>query len=617
MSVMFAFCLISGLRLNGILQQYELTAYDLHLQYRAEVAPDESPVVLIRITENDIQKLKHYPITDNILAAGLEKLSQMGASVIGVDIFRDIPTQGRDRLINIMTNNTRIVVVDKILGENIIHAPEFIISEKQVGFADLKQDVDGVIRRALLMVWDDDLIPRFSFALQLTLAFLQESGVSLSEDPDDENNVRLNKISINRFRHNDGGYADVDDGGYQFLLSYERDSKSFPSYTLSDLLNDRISKEAIKRKVIILGVTADSVQDYHETPFSHHGPSRPMFGIEIHAHAVEQLIAAALYDRQQISVLDEIAEYSGVLLFAVIGAIAGLLFKRVYSLFLISTLFIIVLVLFAHYFFLSSVWVPVIPWVLAFLMAVSISTAFVMQSEAFSHKLIKEMFGKFVTPEIAELLWQQRDQFMVGGRPKQQELNATVIIADIEHSAEIMENMKPQQALEWSNICLSMVTDVAIKYGGLVDDYAGDGIKVNFGVPVPRITREEIQHDCVQAIECALEIGRNLSEVNESMMKKNWPIIRLRIGISTGLVAAGSQGSFKRMKYTTVGDTVNIAARLESFDKDNFSKELDKMCRIIVTQNTINYVGDKYKSLDIDVIKHGGSNSQITLYRIL
>ncbi len=135
------------------------------------------------------------------------------------------------------------------------------------------------------------------------------------------------------------------------------------------------------------------------------------------------------------------------------------------------------------------------------------------------------------------------------------------------------------------------MTRIAEDHGGIVDDFAGDGIKVNFGVPIARTCDAEIDKDARQAVQCALAMGAALSSLNAQWRDQDYPTERLRIGIMTGPVIAGSVGSAQRMSYTTVGDTVNIAARLESFDKARFKGDLASEYRILIGESTWKRLG--------------------------
>ena len=117
----------------------------------------------------------------------------------------------------------------------------------------------------------------------------------------------------------------------------------------------------------------------------------------------------------------------------------------------------------------------------------------------------------------------------------------------------------------------------------VIDNYIGDSIKADFGVPLPRTA--------VAAVDCALAMEKELKRPNTIWQRQNFPTVEMRIGIFTGPVVAGSLGSAQRLQYTTVGDTVKIASRLESFDKDLVDPDLaDSPCRILIGETTLRYL---------------------------
>ena len=176
--------------------------------------------------------------------------------------------------------------------------------------------------------------------------------------------------------------------------------------------------------------------------------------------------------------------------------------------------------------------------------------------------------------------------------------------------------MDPAAVMVWINSYIDAMTRIAEDHGGIVDDFAGDGIKVNFGVPVPRTCDADIDKDARQAVQCALAMGAALSNLNAQWQEQDYPTERLRIGIMTGPVIAGSVGSAQRMSYTTVGDTVNIAARLESFDKARFKEDIASEYRILIGEPTWKRLGPGYSSDCIGSHRLRGRNGQVTIYRL-
>ena len=226
------------------------------------------------------------------------------------------------------------------------------------------------------------------------------------------------------------------------------------------------------------------------------------------------------------------------------------------------------------------------------------------------------LFSRHVSHRVADQLWERREEFLDGGRPRPQRLTATVMFVDIRGFTSTAEKLDPERLMEWLNAFMGAMADEAERHGGFVDDYFGDGLKVNFGVPVPRRSEEEICADCEAAVRCALSMGRRLARVNASWREQGLPTGAMRVGIATGTAVAGSLGSADRLKYTVVGDTVNTAARLESFDdsKHDYSQRL---CRILVAEETRILVEDRFSIRDFGRVSLKGKAEPVQVFEVL
>jgi adenylate cyclase len=159
------------------------------------------------------------------------------------------------------------------------------------------------------------------------------------------------------------------------------------------------------------------------------------------------------------------------------------------------------------------------------------------------------------------------------------------------------------------------MAQLVIAYGGIVDDYAGDGLKANFGVPLSRTTEAEIGRDAVNAVNCALAMEREIKRLNTLWQERKLPTANMRIGIFTGSVVAGSLGSTKRLKYTTLGDTVNIASRLESFSENLTGFDFtNRACRVLIGESTLRYLGNQFRTEKVGELSLKGKVSKITAH---
>jgi class 3 adenylate cyclase len=246
------------------------------------------------------------------------------------------------------------------------------------------------------------------------------------------------------------------------------------------------------------------------------------------------------------------------------------------------------------------------------------STAIEQVREKGEKQMVMQLFSKHVSPEVAEAVWNEREQFLEGGRPRSQKLLVTVLFTDLKGFSTLSEKTDPQALMDLLNTYMDTIAKCVMDHGGVVDDYFGDGMKANFGVPLPRTTEAEIRQDAVNAVNAALAMEKEMIRLNARMQEQGLPTLKMRVGIYTGHVVAGSLGSTERMKYTTVGDTVNTASRLESFDKDLMLPHLETSpCRIIIGESTLRFLGDQFQTQRVGELSLKGKEEKITAHCVI
>lgn len=283
---------------SGYLEHWELRAYDVALQLQPE--PDEraSSTVLVGITEQDIQTLGSWPLSDEVLQRLLATLLEYQPRIIGVDIYRNFPVPpGHEQLTRTIAANANIVMVTKFGSDRLASVPSLpeLKETDQIGFNDLLVDRDGIVRRGLLFL-DDGSEHAYSFPLRLSLKSLAKDGILPRSDPTHPDYLQLGAVIFRPLDGNDGGYVDADARGYQFLLDFGQRLSPLPTYSVNDLLSGRLAPELFRDKIVLIGVTAESVPDLFHTPYSAGlGADRQrMFGVMLHAYATNQLLRAAL-----------------------------------------------------------------------------------------------------------------------------------------------------------------------------------------------------------------------------------------------------------------------------------------------------------------------------------
>ena len=612
---------VLGIRSTSILEPLELTVYDWLIQSRRGPEGADPRIVLITVTEQDILRQGRWPITDAILAEALKRLVQFQPRAIGLDIYRDIPVEpGHTELNRVFTEHPQIITVTKLGGGILasIPPPPALAGTEQVAFNDILIDSDGIVRRGLLFQEVGDQT-EYAFALRLALLFLAEEGIGPQPSPENPQELCLGPTTLHRFGSYDGGYVGADSAGYQILVDFHHGQRQARSFSLTALLTGQVDPDAIRHKIVLLGVMAESVPDLFHTPFSSGNDTGRMIpGVGVHAHIISQLLGAGLEGRRPIATPSESQEWLWTMLWGVLGAVLGVWTRSPWRLALgtaggLFMLGIIVVVAFAQ-----GWWIPLVPPSLAWFLSVSIVTASVLSLERKERALLMHLFSKHVSGEVAEAVWRQREQFLLNGRPRPQQLVATVFFSDFKGYTAASEKMTPEALMDWVNAYLDVMAGLVIKHGGVIDDYAGDAIKANFGVPLLRISEEEIAQDAVNAVTCALAMEQEMHRLNLRHEQSGLATIGMRIGIHTGPVVAGSVGTSERLKYTTVGDAVNTAARLESLDRDVVQEPPGRrLCRILIEESTKRYLGDHFVLDRIGDVNVKGKEQILTVYRVV
>ena len=605
--------LVLGIRNAGYLELLELEAHDWFIRLQARGGQENPRVVIIGITEDDIRKMGRWPVSDAVLAQALEILAEARPHAIGIDLFRDIPVPpGTDALYNVLSQQEKIIVSFKF-GNDGVPPPAIVKQEQRLGFNDIIVDPGGTVRRGILFM-DDGQQVFFSFALRLALLYAESSGIVPQPDPINPAFIRLGRTTIKPFESSDGGYNDADARGYQFLLDYKWGRKAFPRYSLTQLLKGQVPPVKINRQVVIVGVVAESVKDLFYTPLSRgHYDHQQTTGVELHGHIVNQLLRFALDGQRSLRVLTNWHETGWIFLWCLLGGALGQRVRSPWRLSLLGGGGVVFMALCGFGAFFYSYWIPVVPAALSWVSAGALVTAYISNIEKKYRASLMNLFSRHVSPEVADAIWQQRDQFLNDGRPRSKKMDVTVLFSDLKGFTTVSEKMEPQTLYDWLNEYMEAMVQLIIKHGGVIDDYAGDGIKANFGVPFPRQTRSEVFQDAENAVNCALDMEQALGELNKNWVKRNLPSAGIRVGIYTGPVVAGALGGTQRLKYTTVGDTVNTAARLESFGREIAD---ETFCRILVGGLAVDHLAHHFDTERVGDLSLKGKDTPITVYRI-
>jgi adenylate cyclase len=263
--------------------------------------------------------------------------------------------------------------------------------------------------------------------------------------------------------------------------------------------------------------------------------------------------------------------------------------------------------------FLQSWWIPVVPpllglWGSAF--AIAIYTTSLERQDRYT---LMALFKQQVTSQVADEIWTFRHNLLQKGSIVGREMTATVLFSDLEGFTSIATTMTPTALMSWLNEYMQAMADIVLEYNGMVNKFIGDAVMALFGVPIQRTSLAEIAIDAENAVACALAMADRLQSLNQQWQLSGHPTVAIRIGIATGTIVTGMIGNAQKAEYTALGDTVNVASRLESYDKSLNCG----LCRILISEETYQHIKDKFPTKFIGSIQLKGRDNFTQIYQVL
>jgi adenylate cyclase len=600
----------------GAFEFLELELLDYRIRRDKHSEELSHRITIVGIHDNDV-RLYGTVIDDLVLAELLQKLAEAGPRTIGVDIYRDLPeprSAEKTPILNRTLQQAGNVVCIYSVDAKTPPPPAIADQRERIGFNDfpVNDPEKMVVRRALISMTDTAQQQVASFAFQLAVSYLKPDGIVPANDPKHPEWIRLGKTAFRPFEPNDGMYINADAHGYQFILDYKGPAQ-FPVYSLEQALTGKIPRQDLHNRVVLIGRTAKQLKDFLNTPLK-----AEQFGVEVHARALDQLLRAALAGEKQVRSWPESLEGIWIALFCAVGAVIGYYTRS--PLVLIGFLAGSIALVFtgAGALFNENWWIPTIAPATGSFLSTALVTSYRSYQERQQRTILMQLFSRHVSRSIAESIWKQRELFLDGGRPRSQKLTATVLFTDLKGFSSISERVDPAVLTQWLNEYLDQMSRVVAQHGGVVNKFIGDAVMAIFGVPVPRLSHDEIRSDAVHALRSALLMREVLAGLNAQWAAAGAPTVSMRIGIFTGSVIAGTVGSSDRLEYTVVGDTVNTASRLESYDKEVCDPDQQEgRCRILVGQSTISLVDEQFETRLVGTINVKGKLEKVTVYQLI
>ncbi|WP_432812183.1 CHASE2 domain-containing protein [Pantanalinema sp. GBBB05] len=606
--------ILVGARQLGWGQQPELLAYDQMMRLRPDQPPDPR-LLIVAITEADIYAQQRWPLSDRTIAQVLDRLQQYQPRVIGLDVYRDLPQEPGHQALSKQLQQPNVIVITQMPDdEDIGVAPPPGVPAQRIGFNDVFTDPDAVIRRGLLFANPDETTTLSSFSLRLALAYLRPANIVSRSGLSNPDHLQLGTVEFTPLEPTSGAYQTVDASGYQILLNYRTRRNLARQVTLSQVLNGQVDRQWIKDKIVLIGATARSLRDVHLTPYSAAETETPkMAGVMIHAQMTSQILSTVLDHQPLFWFWADWVEVVWIATWTVLGGCLAWFTRHPLLVGVYGVVAIGGLLLTSYSMFLQQGWIPVATPAIGLLMSAGVLVAYRAQQAQRQQQMMMKLLGQNTSPEIASALWKSRDRLLKSGKLPGQRLTATMLFTDIKNFSTISESMPPENLLEWLNEYLSAITQQVRANQGIINKFTGDGMLAVFGVPMNRTTPIEVSQDAQLAVNCALAMGECLQKLNQDWEQRGLPTIQMRVGIFTGPIVAGSLGGKDRLEYGVIGDSVNIASRLESYDKE---RQTD-LCRVLIAKDTLVHLQERFEVEHWGLMTLKGKHHLVDVYRVV
>ena len=367
--------IIISIRQLGGLEFLEILAYDFLIGVANKTYTDPR-LLIVEITERDIENQNRWPISDATFAQLIQQLQEYQPKVIGLDVYREIASPPGTEALQKQFQNDNIITIKYLDNGNQQMSTPANIPESRIGFNDLMLDVDNVVRRNLIYAEVGEQ-KFYSFSLRLSLAYLKDHPLlknkKAKNTPDLQatpEGLYIHNVLIKRLQANSGGYQmpPQEVVGFQTLINYQSPEIA-QKVTLTEVLSGKIDPNLVKDKIVLIGTTAPSIKDLFDTPYSSN--EKTQAGVVIHAHMVSQILSLVLDNDTQFWFWSETIESLWIVIWAVTGAAIAWQLRHPLAIGGASILSLGILWGIGLVLLLNAGWIPLIPPTLSFILTVS------------------------------------------------------------------------------------------------------------------------------------------------------------------------------------------------------------------------------------------------------
>lgn len=550
------------LNLFNSVQSLELKALDV-FRGRSTPHPD---IVILAIDNKSLQSIGRFPWDRKIYAQILQKLQPMGPRAVAFDInFSEAQNFENDQAFKQALDNSNFPIVlasEAIYTKNSSQPQKFT---KPVSYFYEKANVSlGLVNVAES---PDALIRKMPESLSIGRETLKPLAYVLAE-----------KLKFDLPTKNN------------LFVNYAGPAGSFPTFSVSDLLDGKINPQELENKVVLLGATASDLRDYLTAPVK----GSVLAGIEYHANVLDNLFL-----RRYIKVLPNSVSMLVGLIAALILLLASFKLKTRQLTILFVVLFIGIAAAsfvlwqfkYALPYFLSAL------FVLALYLGLSFHEWYIAEMEK---RKLRRTMQLYFSPSVLKLLTEHPERLKLGGERKE----VTILFSDIRSFTTITETTDPEILTKLLHEYFTEMTQEILDTDGVLDKFIGDAVMAFWGAPFEQIDQAD------RAVKAAIGMMKRLKALQAKWEKQNYPYVNIGIGIHTGMVTVGNMGSEKRFDYTVIGDSVNGASRLEGLNKEHKTN-------IIISDVTKGKLTIPVQTKELGDVFVKGKNTAIKIYEVI
>ena len=614
----------------GLNTGLENKATDLLFQLRDVLRPGRrtrgasEPITIIEIDEQAIKAsgVRLQKWRRDWYARLVERANKGGASVIGLDIYlsEEGGASAEDKaydqeLLKAMAEAGNVVIASKLPAGGfpaITPLPQFADAAYTVGFVDVPVDGDEFVRSSQLR-WGAGQDTQFSFATHLAEGYLA-AHLAAGQTPQYLTPVDAEKVLLNR------RILPLRNGG-TLQLDFRARTPAFRHVSASDILfnaDGKVSDDIFRDRIVIIGATNVDAPDLFPTPFYEPSaltrflarffdrgletaPKRTP-GVELHATTAATMLfgesAVRPGYRWQLIVL---------MLPLALCALAVFRLRPFWGLLAVILIGVIALAVSSWAFDVHALILPLASaWLgLVVLTPLGLGLRYaherVLHDETEAERAeVMDILSRCVSTEVANELWESRDQIMSGERRI-----VSIAFTDIRNFTTLSESASSDQIVVWLNDYFSRMQAIVTGRGGHINKFLGDGLMIVFGAPASRGDEVEAR----AAVSCGLEMLAAVEKMNTDWQGTGRPNIKIGVGIHTGEATCGVVGAERRLEYTIIGDTVNLASRLESTTKEYGVP-------LLASDVTVSLLDQSYQTSALGEVKVKGKTESTKIFAV-